>query len=119
MLTPEAICKLVEDDLQTKVNYELRTNCKSLYAGNTIILYFDSEKEQEWVCDHLSGFTIERKRDIYCSKHEHGALCFNEADDDDSDEEETGTDDQTGKPVFCAHANGTCLCSKFLIYVKL
>ncbi len=118
MLTPETICRLVEHDLQTYVNRELRTNRESLYAGNTIVLYFNSEKEHEWVCNHLNGFTIERKK--ICAKHEHGSLCFNsEAFDHDSDEEETGTDDQTGKPVFCAHANGTCSCPKFIVYVKL
>ncbi len=123
MLTATDICKKVEEDLILKVNTILERSRLQLYNGETIILHFETQEQQQWVYQQLSSYIVSYSKLVNtCNSHTHSNFCYNspnDSDDDYEDEKPTGIDKTNEENVYCCHANGSCSCPKYVIFVAM
>jgi hypothetical protein len=119
MLSPADICKKVEEDLIFKVNTTLERSRVQLYNGETIILHFETQEQQQWAYQQLSHYIVSYSKLVNtCNSHTHSNFCY-KSDDDSSDEDPTGTDKVNGDNLYCCHANGSCTCPKYVIFLTM
>jgi hypothetical protein len=111
MLTPSDIRKKVEDDLIQRVNNILTRSRVRLYNFEKIVIHLDSEEEQQWVYNKLSEYCVSFSKLINtCDSHTHDTYCYNSDDDEELLDQKT---------LYCRHANGSCECPKYLVFVSM
>jgi hypothetical protein len=58
MMTPENVCKKVEDELTMRVNAEIAKNAKMLWRGETLSIDMECEADLKWAMKALSQYNV-------------------------------------------------------------
>lgn len=75
MLTSDDIRHFVQDELEILVDHALKTHSRILYAGNSILIYVQSEMEAICIKNKYHGFNVEVKSKYKCTQSKSHVNC--------------------------------------------
>jgi hypothetical protein len=116
MLSPDDVCKKVEDDLTVYVNTRIANNVKMLYRGETLSISMESDAELQWAEKALSEYDVSIASFQTCCEHK----CNIDCENDDSGSWTVSWNGLKGWSN-CEHSQGVCDCveQRYVVAIKL